>query len=309
MQPIRHGAARGGVAAPKTPPPARGPFDFPRTVEDASARRHAVELARSNRIVLPTFAEMADPRLVPAAMLERLTSVGPDEAHPANLFRVHWFNGLDRRRRVDVPVHVELPESLTGVKARIVVALGALFPMIATHKVLAAYACLAPRLVSGRFDATLHRAVWPSTGNYCRGGIAISRILGCRGVAVLPEGMSAERFEWLSRWVNRDGDVIRTPGTESSVKEIYDRCAQLARDPANDIVNQFSEFGNYLVHYYCSGPAFARVFEHLRASTPAARLSAYVSASGSAGTLGAGDFLKEQHGARIAADHWRKVRA
>src|SRR5438309_1494669 len=83
-----------------------------------SARRHAVELARSNRIVLPTFAEMADPRLVPAAMLERLTSVGPDEAHPANLFRVHWFNGLDRRRRVDVPVHVELPESLTGVKAR-----------------------------------------------------------------------------------------------------------------------------------------------------------------------------------------------
>ena len=69
--------------------------------------------------------------------------------------------------------------------------------MIRAHKVLAAYACLAPRLVSGRFDPTRQRAVWPSTGNYCRGGVAISRILGCRGVAVLPEGMSQERFDWL----------------------------------------------------------------------------------------------------------------
>ena len=179
-------------------------------------------------------------------------------------------------------------------------ALGERFPMIGAHKVLAAYACLVPRIVAGRFDPSAQRAVWPSTGNYCRGGVAISRILGCRGVAVLPEGMSAERFEWLDQWVADPADVIRTPGSESNVKEIYDRCAELERDPANVIVNQFSEFGNYLGHYLCTGRALERVFEDLRASEPDLRLAAFVAGSGSAGTLGAGDHLKEAFGARIA---------
>ena len=100
-------------------------------------------------------------------------------------------------------MHVVLPSELTGVDARIVVAIGDRFPMIRAHKVLAAYGCLAPRIVTGQFDPTRHRAVWPSTGNYCRGGVAISRIMGCRGVAVLPEGMSRERFAWLEDWVAR----------------------------------------------------------------------------------------------------------
>jgi len=122
------------------------------------------------------------------------------------------------------------------------VLLGRHFPMIAAHKVLAAYACLVPRLVTGRFDPAIDRAIWPSTGNYCRGGVAISRILGCRGVAVLPEGMSRERFDWLERWVGDPDDIVRTPGTESNVKEIYDKCAELSRDRENVILNQFSEF-------------------------------------------------------------------
>jgi cysteine synthase A len=182
-----------------------------------------------------------------------------------------------------------------------VVVLGALFPMIGAHKVLAAYACLAPRLVSGRFDPTRQRAVWPSTGNYCRGGVAISRILGCRGVAVLPAGMSAERFEWLGRWVTSAEDIVRTPGTESNVKEIYDRCRELMRDPANEIVNQFSEFGNYLGHWRCTGPALAAVFESLAGRRSDARFAGFVAASGSSGTLGAGDYLKTKYGTRIAA--------
>ena len=90
---------------------------------------------------------------------------------------------------------------------------------------------LVPRLVTGRFDPKQDRAIWPSTGNYCRGGVAISRILGCRGVAVLPAGMSRERFDWLQEWVTDPADIIRTPGTESNVKEIYDKCAELARRP------------------------------------------------------------------------------
>ena len=132
---------------------------------------------------------------------------------------------------VEVPGHVVLPQVLTGVEAPIVVLLGSRFPMIGAHKVLAAYACLVPRLVTGQFDPAVHKAVWPSTGNYCRGGVAISRILGCRGVAVLPTGMSRERFEWLENWVLNKRDIIRTPGTESNVKEIYDKCAELSRDP------------------------------------------------------------------------------
>jgi len=187
------------------------------------------------------------------------------------------------------------------LEARIVVALGDRFPMIHAHKVLAAYGCLAPRIVTGQFDPTAHRAVWPSTGNYCRGGVAISRIMGCRGVAVLPEGMSEERFAWLRDWVIDSDDIIATPGSESNVKEIYDKCAELSLDPDNVIFNQFAEFGNHLVHYRCTGTALSDVFEHLRESEPDLRLRAFVSASGSAGTLGAGDYLKETHGAAIVA--------
>ncbi|HYO44160.1 MAG TPA: pyridoxal-phosphate dependent enzyme, partial [Candidatus Limnocylindrales bacterium] len=146
-----------------------------------------------------------------------------------------------------------------------------------------------------------HRAVWPSTGNYCRGGVAISRIMGCRGVAVLPEGMSQERFDWLGRWVADPGDVIKTPGTESNVKEIYDECAVLDKDPDTVIFNQFSEFANHVAHYAITGRALERVFEHVALGRPGARAAAFVSATGSAGTIGAGDYLKERLGSRTVA--------
>ena len=186
---------------------------------------------REAGVALPTFGELADPTTIPQQVHDALATVDPDAAHPLNLFRVHWYNDPDRRAVVPVPEHVVLPSALTGVEARIVVALGDRFPMIGAHKVLAAYGCLVPEVVTGAFDPTTHRAVWPSTGNYCRGGVAISRIMGCRGVAVLPEGMSRERFEWLERWVADPADIIRTPGVESNVREIYDECKRLAQRP------------------------------------------------------------------------------
>jgi cysteine synthase len=263
---------------------------------------HSVERFRAAGILLPTFAQLADPARIPSALREALAGIDPDAQHALNLFRVHWFNARDRRHGAAVPVVVEAPQELTGVRARIVLLAGDRFPMIRTHKVLAAYACLAPRIVTGQFDPTLHRAIWPSTGNYCRGGVAISRIMNCRGVAVLPEGMSRERFEWLERWVAEPGtDIIRTPGSESNVKEIYDRCAQLEEDPRNVVFNQFCEFGNYLAHYLCTGKAVETVVEKLRQEAPGLRLRAFVSASGSAGTLGAGDYLKERHGVKVVA--------
>jgi cysteine synthase A len=270
-------------------------------VVDPHTLDRTVARFRENGMRLPSFAEIADPSTVPASVTDGLDAVDPDAPHPGNLYRVHWYNGADRRRRADVPDHVVLPSSLTGVAAPILVAFGDRFPMIRAHKVLAAYACLAPRLVTGQFDPTRHRAIWPSTGNYCRGGVAISKLMGCRGVAVLPEGMSRERFEWLARWVQDPSDVIRTPGTESNVKEIYDECKRLEADPENVIFNQFSEFGNHLAHYACTGSALGRVFEAYAARHPGTRLAGFTSATGSAGTLAAGDWLKDHHGARIGA--------
>ena len=267
-------------------------------VVDEDVYRHTLDRFKEAGILLPTFSELAEPERISPKIVELLEKVDPDDAHPLNLFRVHWYNGAERRDQVQIPQHVVLPSSLTGIEARIVVLFGERFPMIRAHKVLAAYGCLAPRLITGQFDPTKHRAIWPSTGNYCRGGVAISRIMGCHGVAILPEGMSRERFQWLEDWVMGPEDVIATPGSESNVKEIYDKCNELDREPNNIIFNQFAEFGNHLVHYLCTGKAIQRVLEKMMDGQAQLRPRAFVASSGSAGTLGAGDYLKEQYGMR-----------
>jgi len=271
------------------------------SVVDAATRDRAAQWLRGAGARLPKLAELADPASMPQSRVAALRSVDPDRPDPANLFRAHWYNDRRRTGFAETPPHFVLPPELTGVRSPIVVALGCLFPMIAAHKVLAAYGCLIPHLVTGRFDPARQKAVWPSTGNYCRGGVAISRILGCRGIAVLPAGMSEERFEWLNAWVALPEDIVRTPGSESNVKEIYDKCAELARDPDNLVLNQFAEFGNYIAHYTCTGPALAHIFESFEARRPDRCLAAFVAATGSAGTLAAGDYLKEQLGVRIVA--------
>ena len=189
-------------------------------VVDSQALENSVALCAKNKVVLPTFAQLADPSKIDANYAKGVDKNAPDAR---NLFRVHWYNNM-RGDRVSVPDNVVLPSSLTGVASPIIVMFGDRFPMITAHKVLAAYSCLAPRIITGQFDPSRHRAVWPSTGNYARGGVAISRIMGSRGVAVLPAGMSQERFDWLDKWVSDPSDIVRTPGTESNVKEIYDAC-------------------------------------------------------------------------------------
>jgi cysteine synthase len=275
-------------------------FGLADRVVDAEALANSVARFRDRGITLPTFAQLADPSSFDHGV--RVGDADPQGPDARNLWRVHWYNDL-RGNRVDVPDHVVLPSSLTGVDSPIIVVFGDRFPMITAHKVLAAYACLAPRVVTGQFDPTRHRAIWPSTGNYARGGIAISRIMASRGVAILPEGMSQERFDWLNRWCeNPEADVIKTYGTESNVKEIYDACNELAKDPGNFILNQFSEFGNHLGHYTVTGRALGHVFETVRhASGRDLRLAAFTSATGSAGTIAAGDRLKEEYGTRIVA--------
>jgi cysteine synthase len=274
-------------------------FGLADTVVDEASLANSVARFREQGIVLPTFAQLADPSGIDPTLTGGVDKNAPDAR---NLWRVHWYNDL-AGNRVGVPDHVVLGRELTGIDSPIIVVFGDRFPMITAHKVLAAYSCLAPRVVTGQFDPTRHRAIWPSTGNYARGGIAISRIMASRGVAILPAGMSQERFDWLDRWcANPAEDVIKTVGTESNVKEIYDACNELAKDPTNFVLNQFCEFGNHLGHYEVTGRALAHVFETVRdASGRDLRLAAFTSATGSAGTIAAGDRLKDLYGTRIVA--------
>jgi cysteine synthase len=184
--------------------------------------------------------------------------------------------------------YIELPKKLTGVDARIVLLIGKWFPTGA-HKVGAAYGCLAPRIITGGFDPTYHKAVWPSTGNYCRGGAFDSKVMGTESVAILPEGMSRERFSWLRDVIG--SEVIATPGSESNVKEIYDKCWEIRRTRPDCIIfNQFDEFGNAAWHYNTTGHAIEDVFNLIKEKN--SKLTAYVSATGSAGTIAAGDYLR-----------------
>jgi cysteine synthase len=252
---------------------------YPEVLKRTAAR------CRQHHIVIPTFAQLRNPDLIPADIKEALPTVGLWDINPANLFRITWKNDVISGLYGDVN-YFEIPREITGVRARIIGLVGKYFPTGA-HKVGAAFGCLVPRLVSGEFDPDRHKAVWPSTGNYCRGGAFDCAVLHCTSVAILPEEMSKERFEWLK---TIGAEVIATPGCESNVKEIYDKCWELKRDPKNVIFNQFEEFGNPIFHYNVTGPAIAEVFSAL--DQPHGRAAAYVSATGSAGTIAAGDYLK-----------------
>ena len=245
---------------------------------------------RDRKIIIPTFAQQKDPTRVPEPVRRRLAQVGMQDVNPLNLFRITWKNepkekggGFNRGN------WIEFPSELTGVSARIVGLVGKYFP-IGAHKVGAAFGCLVPRLVTGEFDPEVHKAAWPSMGNFCRGGAFDSALLGCKAIAILPEGMSKERFEWL-RAIGTD-EIIATPGTESNVKEIYDKCWELRkqRGGAVSIFNQFEEFGNAAWHYTVTGGIVEEVFGQIR--KPDSRLAAYISATGSAGTIAAGDYLR-----------------
>jgi cysteine synthase len=248
--------------------------------------------ARERGIELPTFAQMKDPSLIPDHIATRLQDVGLWDVDPANLFRITWKNEpVEHGGGFNNGNWIEFPKAITGIDATVVGIVGNWFPTGA-HKVGAAYGCLVPQLVTGNFDPESQKAVWPSTGNYCRGGAYDCALLACPAVAILPEGMSRERFEWLQT-IGTD-EIIATPGTESNVKEIYDKCHELVRERGDDVVifNQFAEFGNAIWHYHVTGSVIEEVFA---ANYGERRLSAYVSATGSAGTIAAGDFLRTRH--------------
>ena len=252
--------------------------------------KNAVELAKKRGVLIPTFRQMKDPdKYTPAKMKEKLKQTGLWDVDPANLFRITWKNEPKQSGGLYGGVNaIEFPSELTGVKARIIALCGKWFPTGA-HKVGASFGCLVPRLVTGQFDPTCQKAVWPSTGNYCRGGAYNAQLLGCESIAILPQGMSKERFEWLRTVA---GEIIATPGTESNVKEIYDEVARIrATRPEAVIFNQFEEMGNHLWHYTVTGPAMEEAVRAVMG--PKDRFAGVTVTSGSAGTTACGDYLKE----------------
>jgi cysteine synthase len=253
-----------------------------------------IQKAKEKGIIVPTFAQMRDPQTVPPSVKERLVKTGLWDVDPANLFRITWKNEPKETGGLfGKPNYIQLPSKLTSVEAQVVCLAGKFFPT-GCHKVGASFGCLAPRLVTGQFDASAQKAVWPSTGNFCRGGAFNSKLLAVDSVAILPAGMSKERFEWLKTVA---AEIIATPGNESNVKEIFDKVHELKTSGKNVMIfNQFEELGNYLWHYGVTGPAIGEVYEML-AERQSGRLNfaGVCFASGSAGTLAAGDFLKQRH--------------
>jgi cysteine synthase A len=260
--------------------------------------KRAIRRARERKILIPTIREQMFPERIPDRVKERLKGIGLWDLNPLNLFRVNWKNepmpsgGLFGKVN-----YLEFPLALTGVECRILALVGKWFPT-GSHKVGATFGCLVPRLVTGQFDPTSQKAAWPSTGNFCRGGAYNATLLGCESIAVLPEGMSRERFAWLATVA---GEVISTPGCESNVKEIFDKCWELRRTRGDVVVfNQFEEYGNHLWHYHVTGRAMEEVLAEEMGEKD--RLAGFVSQSGSAGTLGAGDYLKERFpGGKVVA--------
>ena len=256
-------------------------------------RANNIQRAKEQNIIIPTLAEMKNPELIPEKIKEKLTQVGLSQVglwdvNPLNLYRITWknerkeFGGL-----FGSPNYIVLHSALTGVKAKILLMTGKFFPT-GCHKVGASFGCLVPPLVTGQFDSSFHKAVWPSTGNYCRGGAFNSKLLGCYSIAILPEGMSQERFDWLKTIAS---EIIATPGSESNVKEIFDKTHELAAREDCMIFNQFEEMGNYMWHYHVTGNAICEAFDEMKADGD--KLFGAIFTSGSAGTMAAGDRIKD----------------
>ena len=235
----------------------------------------------------PTFEEMLHPEKIKPEIRQRaLRALKEDILDPVNLYNITW---KDENGKVH---YIVLPKELTGVDANIIVLYGRHFPT-GSHKVGATYSVAMEKQLAGEITPGEDTLVWPSTGNYGIGGAWVGPRLGYDSLVILPMLMSEERFKKIESFGAR---YIKTPGCESNVKEIYDKCKELrAENPRNKILNQFEVMGNYRFHYYVTGNSVVEVVEELKKEGVGnGRVSAFVSAMGSAGTIAAGDLLKQK---------------
>lgn len=243
-------------------------------------------------ILGPSFEEMLHPQKIDSQIREKaLKAKEKDPLDPINLFNITW------RNKDNNIYHFVLPKELTGVDANIVVLYAKDFPT-GSHKVGATYSVLMEKELFGEVDVKKHTLVWPSTGNYGIGGAWVGCRMNFDSLVILPEMMSKERFDIIKKY---GAKVIATPGCESNVKEIYDKCKELkAEDPDRiQILNQFEVMGNYRFHYYVTGNTVVELMEKLKKKGIGdGKCSAFVSSMGSSGTIAAGDRLKQ-----VFSDH------
>lgn len=92
-------------------------------------RARAVQRARERNIIIPTYAQMKDPSKIPGKIKDELKGIGLWDIHPRNLFRITWKNQpVASGGTFGGANFIELPSSLTGVRARIVALVGKWFP-------------------------------------------------------------------------------------------------------------------------------------------------------------------------------------
>jgi len=238
-------------------------------------------------VVGPTFAEMLDPsKIDPQVRARAIKARTEDPMDPANLYNITWKNEKNEI------YYLVLPQELTGVPAPIVVLYSKEFPT-GSHKVGAAYSVLVDLELAGEVDPSVHTCVWPSTGNYGIGGAWVGCRMGFDSIVILPEEMSAERFAKIESYGAR---YVKTAGCESNVKEIYDKCKELRlSDPKIRILNQFEAWGNYRFHYHVTGNTIVELAAVLEEQgIGKGKIAAYCSSMGSAGTIAAGDRLKQE---------------
>ena len=267
-------------------------MDFNEEPKKEEYLNNAIEVCKKNNIIFPTFKMLDNPKLIPDKIKMELKNVGIDELNPLNLFRISWNNeSLEKGGQfVDIPNYIEIPPEISGIKSPIIMLLGAFFPT-GSHKVGASYGPLVTRITSGRFDSKNHKSLWPSTGNYCRGGVFNAALMHSSAVAILPENMSKERFDYLN---SINAEIIKSPSSESSIKEVLDISNNLVKKGEGKIfsLNQFSDFSNPIWHYWCTGRALEKVFNHI--AKPGQRLAGLHLCEGSGGTLTGSSFYLRQ---------------
>jgi len=216
----------------------------------------------------PTYDEMLHQRDAPHA----------DELAPANLFNITW-------RDPNGKIRCELlPKELTGVEANILVLMGSYFPS-GSHKVGPAYSTLMEGELAGEIQPGENTIVGPSTGNFGIGTAYVSRLKGYSAVVIMPEQMSAERYQRIRQY---GGQLDLTPGSESDVILVLERTEHYKKDPRNKILAQFELLPNYRFHRFVTGRSAIEVAR----KHGNGRVAAFVAAPGSAGTLAAGDEIK-----------------
>src|SRR5450755_3906411 len=220
----------------------------------------------------PTYAEMLNPASL---------NIAADELEPINLFNITW-RGPDRQVR-----HIVLPKELTGVQANIVVLVGRYFPS-GSHKVGPAYATLMEGELAGEISPDVHTVIGPSTGNFGIGVAYVSHLKGYPATVIMPEGMSKERYARIRQY---GGELDLTPGSESDVILVLERTELYKKDPKNKVLAQFELLPNYRFHRFVTG----RSALEAAAGHGNGRVSAFVSAPGSAGTIAAGDEIKSAY--------------